>query len=200
MCIVGTEGLEGGDGQDVLLESASTSRSFGARRRLTILPLWVPTIYLELSICFATGHGSRPGSMCRTILSLATMNVLVASPFLYTGPRLAVKREYLSFGSSSGSSSESSSSESCSTLGSPLLAVRWRRASSWVVALASSSFDAAAMADAWAAEGVVGACRAPAWLTCEARWCSSGRPTPNDVAPSRLDSESRARRFSFCKD
>lgn len=61
-----------------------------------------------------------------TILSPATMNVLVASPLRYTGPRFVVRRLYLSFGSSSASSS-SSSSESCSTLSSPSLTTFSRR-------------------------------------------------------------------------
>ena len=150
MCVVVSERLEGRNSQDVLLGSASKcSKLRGA---------WRATHNISI-MCAGDLPGIQhmhrdvwqllePGGMRRTILSPATTNVLVASPLRYTGPRLPVKRVYLSFGSSSASSSSSSSSDSCSTLSLPLLAAGCCRDSWRTAAFGSSSFDAAAMLDA----------------------------------------------------
>lgn len=53
MGVVGAEGLEGRDGQDVLRLSIHEAPKTGSEKRsreLTMFPLWLPTIYLGLSI------------------------------------------------------------------------------------------------------------------------------------------------------
>jgi hypothetical protein len=132
MCVVGSEDLERRYAEGVLLRLVQQEGLEIALETHNIAIMRAYDLIYKLStIPTCDASCTEAWSYDRTILSPATMKVLVASPFRYTGPRLLVRRLYLSFGSSSTSSS-SSSSESCSTLSFPSLATfsrcNWSRA------------------------------------------------------------------------